>query len=44
MPEPHVVGALRRKRSELGGMVNQLEQRLVKHRADLAHLDGNPPP
>jgi hypothetical protein len=40
MPEPHVIGALRRKRSELGGVVNQLEQRLVKHRADLAHLDA----
>lgn len=40
MSEPHVIGALRRKRSELGGVVNQLEQRLVRHRADLAHLDG----
>jgi hypothetical protein len=40
MSEPHVIGALRRKRSELGGVVNQLEQRLVKHRADLAHLDA----
>ncbi len=40
MSEPHVIGALRRKRSELGGVVNQLEQRLVRHRADLAHLDA----
>ncbi len=40
MSEPHVIGALRKKRSELGGVVNQLEQRLVKHRADLAHLDA----
>ncbi len=32
MSEPHVIGALRKKRSELGGVVNQLEQRLVKHR------------
>jgi len=40
MSEPHVIAALRRKRSELGGVVNQLEQRLMKHRADLAHLDA----
>jgi hypothetical protein len=40
MSELHVIGALRRKRSEMGGVVNQLEQRLVRHRADLAHLDG----
>ena len=40
MSEPHVIGALRKKRSELGGVVNQLEQHLVKHRADLAHLDA----
>ncbi len=40
MSEPHVIGALRKKRSELGGVVNQLEQLLVKHRADLAHLDA----
>jgi hypothetical protein len=40
MSEPHVIAALRRKRSELGGVVSQLEQRLVKHRADLAHLDA----
>jgi hypothetical protein len=40
MSEPHVIAALCRKRSELGGVVSQLEQRLVKHRADLAHLDA----
>jgi hypothetical protein len=40
MSEPHVIAALRRKRSELGGVVNQLEQRLTKQRADLAHLDA----
>jgi hypothetical protein len=38
--EPHVIGALRNKRSELAGMVNQLEQKLVRHRADLTHLDA----
>jgi hypothetical protein len=40
MAEPHVIGALRNKRSELAGMMNQLEQRLVRHRADLTHLDA----
>jgi hypothetical protein len=40
MAEPHVISALRSKRSELGGVVNQLEQRLEQHRADLAHLDA----
>jgi hypothetical protein len=40
MAEPHVIGALRNKRSELAGMVNQLEQRLVRYRADLTHLDA----
>ncbi len=33
MSEPHVIAALRRKRSELGGVLSQPEQRLVKHRA-----------
>ena len=28
MAEPHVIGALREKRSELGGVIEQLEQRL----------------
>jgi hypothetical protein len=40
MAEPHVISALRNKRSELGGVVDQLEQRLEQHRADLAHLDA----
>jgi hypothetical protein len=39
MAEPHVMSALRNKRSELVGIVHQLEQRLVKHRADLTHVD-----
>ena len=38
MAEPHVVSALRNMRSELGGVVNQLEHRLEQHRADLARL------
>jgi hypothetical protein len=40
MAELHVIGALREKRSELGGVVKQLEQRLEQHRIDLAHLDA----
>ena len=40
MPEPHVMSALRDKRAELAGMVNQLEQQLVKQRADLTHVDA----
>lgn len=38
--EPHVIGALRDKRSELAGMVMGLEQQLVQHRASLTHLDA----
>lgn len=38
MAEPHVIGALRDKRSELAGM--GLEQQLVQHRASLTHLDA----
>src|SRR5882762_10465503 len=40
MAEPHVIGALRNKRSELAGTVRQLEQQLAGHRANLAHLDA----
>ena len=40
MAEPHVIGALRDKRSELAGMVMGLEQQLVQHRASLTHLDA----
>ena len=40
MAELHVIGALREKRSELGGVVKQLEQRLAQHRAALVHLDA----
>jgi hypothetical protein len=40
MAELHVIGALREKRSELGGMIKLLEERLQQHRVDLAHLDA----
>jgi hypothetical protein len=40
MTEPHVIGALRNKRAELAGMLRQLEQQLVRQRANLAHLDA----
>ena len=40
MAELHVIGALREKRSELGGVIVQLEQRLEQHRAALVHLDA----
>ena len=40
MAEPHVIGALRDKRSELAGIVMSLEQQLVQRRASLTHLDA----
>lgn len=40
MSEPHVLSALHNKRSELAGILKQLEQRLAKHRADLMHVDA----
>jgi len=40
MTEPHVIGALRDKRSELDGMLRQLEHQLVLQRANLAHVDA----
>jgi hypothetical protein len=40
MAEPHVMHALRNKRAELAGTLIQLEQQLVRQRADLAHLDA----
>jgi len=39
MVEPHVMDALRGKRSELSGIVSHLEQQIVQHRASLVHLD-----
>jgi len=40
MAEPHVMDALHGKRSELSGIVSRLEQQIVKHRANLVHLDA----
>jgi len=40
MAEPHVIDALRGKRSELSGIVSHLEQQIVQHRASLVHLDA----
>ncbi len=40
MAEPHVMEALRGKRSELSGIVLHLEQQIVQHRASLVHLDA----
>ena len=40
MAELHVIGSLREKRSELCGVMKQLEQRLEQNRAALAHLDA----
>ena len=36
----NVISALRDKRSELVGMVMNIEQQLVQHRANLTHLDA----
>jgi hypothetical protein len=40
MVEPPIMDALRNKRSEVAGLVKDLEQLLVKHRASLLHLDA----
>jgi hypothetical protein len=40
MAEPHVIGALRKKRAELAGTLRQLEQQLARERSNLAHLDA----
>jgi hypothetical protein len=40
MVEPHIMDALRGKRSELSGIVSDLEQQIVQHRANLVHLDA----
>jgi len=40
MAEPHVISAFRDKRSELAGMVRQLEQQLAQQRSNLAHVDA----
>ena len=40
MAEPHVMDALRGKRSELSGIVSHLEQQIVQRRASLVRLDA----
>ncbi len=40
MTETHVIGPLRVKRAELAGMLRQLEEQLVQHRANLMHVDA----
>ena len=40
MAEADVISLLRDKRSELAGAMVQLERQLVRHRADLTHLDA----
>jgi hypothetical protein len=40
MAKPRVMNALRIKRSELAGLVKQLEQKLMKHHGDLTHVDA----
>ena len=40
MAQSHIIGALSNKRAELAGIVRQLEQQLVRQRANLAHLDA----
>lgn len=40
MTETHVIGALRHKRAELAGVLRQLEEQLVQHRANLTHVDA----
>jgi len=40
MGEPHVVSALRDKRSELSGRIAHLEREIVQHRGDLTHVDA----
>ena len=40
MAAPHVISALRDKRSELAGTVRQLEQQLAQQRSNLTHVDA----
>jgi hypothetical protein len=40
MAEPHVVSALRQKRSETAGLILQREREIDRLRADLMHLDA----
>lgn len=40
MAEPHVVSALRDKRAEISGVIEDMERRIAQHRADLVHVDA----
>ena len=40
MSEPHIVSALRTKRAEISGHVADLERKIARHRANLAHVDA----
>jgi len=40
MGEPHIVSALRDKRSELSGLIAHLERQIDQHRTDLTHVDA----
>ena len=40
MAEPHVVSDLRTKRAEISGYIADLERKINRQRADLAHIDA----
>jgi hypothetical protein len=40
MAEPHVVSALRTKRAEFSGYIADLERKINRQRAELAHVDA----
>jgi hypothetical protein len=40
MTDPHIISALREKRSVVAGLIEKLERKLEQHRADLTHIDG----
>jgi hypothetical protein len=40
VPEQHIIRVLRDKRSELAGMLTDLEQKLGEHRIAVTHLDA----
>src|SRR5438105_7606054 len=40
MSETHLVSALRRKRAEIGGYIHDLERKIKRQRAALAHVDA----
>lgn len=40
MAEPHVVSALRDKRAEISGVIDDMERRIARRRADLVHVDA----